>query len=316
MFTQQVINGLSIGCVYALIAIGYSMVFGVLRFVNWAHGQLLMLGPMLTLILLGVAGIVVAPFTHQTVPLSAMKRGMVLTISLLAAAVLPAIIGSMVERGIYRPLRRMRSRMLLLSAFGVSIVLENATMLMVGRSIRGFPAILPLKYFTIAGARFSSIQVFMVIASGLVMIGLSYLVNRTYLGMSIRAVAEDLDMASLVGIDTNRVVTWVFVIGSAIGGISGLLFSMHYGQVFYFMGSTIGGKGWIVAILGGVGNIAGTAVAGLLLGLIETIGAGYLPIVSRGVLAAEYKDVFAFILLIFALLIRPQGLFGEAASGK
>jgi len=146
------------------------------------------------------------------------------------------------------------------------------------------------------------------------MVALLYLVNRTYLGRCIRAVAEDSCAAGLMGVDVNRTIAWVFVLGPMIGAMSGVLFSMSYEQAYYFMGGLVGLKGWIVAILGGVGNITGAGVAGLLLGIVETVGAGYLPILSNELFGSEYRHVFAFLILVIVLLYKPQGILGEATG--
>jgi branched-chain amino acid transport system permease protein len=312
---QQIVNGLSLGCLYGLIAIGYSMVFGVLRLVNFAHAQLFMLGPVFVVLLLGAMGITEGPF-RQMVALSGLQRALVFLMSMLAAALVALIVGLIVERVIYRQFRGQRGQMLMLSSLAASIVLQNTVMLFVGSRMMPFAPILPLRYFSVAGVAFTSSQVLMLVVFIVLMVGLSYIMNRTYLGLCMKASAEDLDMASLCGIDTTRVIQWVFILGPALGGIAGLLFSMHYSQAFYFMGSQIGGKGWVVAILGGIGNITGAAVAGLFLGVLESLGAGYLPLLTRGVLGAEYKHVLSFIMLIIVLLFKPEGLFSEATSRK
>lgn len=316
MFLQQVINGMSIGCVYALVALGYTMVYGVLRVVNFAHGELVMLGPMFALSLLRATGVITGRLNIIPVPLTGLRLVIVLMICFLGGALFCAVLGLIMERVAYRPLRHASAEMVLISSLGVSIILENATMLIFGRNVKGFPRMVSTRYFTIMGATFSSIQVLNAIVSGLLVVALVYLVNRTYLGRCIRSVAEDSDAAGLMGIEVNRIIASVFVLGPAIGAASGVLFSMTYEEVYYFMGSLIGMKGWTAAILGGIGNITGAAIGGLMLGVLETIGAGYLPIITGGLLGSEYRHIFSFLVLIAMLIYRPQGILGEAIETR
>ena len=204
----------------------------------------------------------------------------------------------------------------LVNSLGTQIFLRNFAMLFLGRDMRGFPRIMPTLYFKIMGATFTNIQVFIIIVTVLLLTGLLYLVNRTYLGRCIRAVAEDRDVASLMGVDINRTIASVFLIGPAIGGITGVLCSMYFEQVYYATGAMFGIKAWVAAVMGGIGDIAGTMMGGLTLGILETVGAGFLPIVSRGLLGFEYKDIFAFSLMILMLIFRPQGIFGEPTGTK
>lgn len=314
---QQVINGIALGSIYALIGLGYTMVYGVLRMINFAHGELVILGPIVALFMLRAMGFIAGPLSSTlAVPLTGIKLVAVALLILLGAGAFSGTLGVMMERLAYRPLRRAPLLTPLLSALGVSIFLQNVAMLASGRAARGFPDFLTIRYFQVMGASFSSSHLFIMIICATLLMSLQYLVQKTYVGRCFRAVAEDKDIASLMGVDVNRTIVLVFTLGPLIGAISGVLFSMHYGRVDYSMSSFMGMKGWIAAVSGGIGSILGTAAGGLLLGIIEAISAGYLPTVSRGVLGAEYKDIIAFIILIIMLIFRPQGLFGEAVKTK
>jgi branched-chain amino acid transport system permease protein len=315
MFIQQVITGITVGCIYGLVALGYTMVYGVLRMINFAHAELFMLGPMAALSLLRATHVIVGRFSYATVPMTVLQLAGVLAMCFLGAGIFSAAVGVSVERIAYRPLRRAPALSVLITALGASLFLQNADMILGGRNIKPFPRLLPTSYFNIAGAALSNVQVFIVVLSVALLAGLLLLVNRTYLGRAIRAVAEDKDVAALMGVDVNRTISWVFVLGPALGAASGLLFSMYYSQAYYYMGSMVGTRAWTAAIIGGIGDLKGALVGGLLLGVLETIGAGYLPIISGGKIGSEYTSTFAFILLIIMLLVRPQGIFGEPVKG-
>ena len=316
MFVQQLINGLSVGFIYGLVALGYTMVYGVLKLINFAHGELFMLGPMFVLVVLRVVGVVQGAFAYSTVPLTPLQLGLVLFLSFVAAGLFSGFVGILVERVAYRRLRRAPPLSNLVSALAASLFLSNATMLIAGRNIKPFPRILPTRYFTIAGATLSNMQLFIVLASLSLLALLLLFVQKTPLGRAIRAVSEDKDVAGMMGVDVNRTIAWVFLLGPGIGAISGVLFSMYYGQAYYSMGMLVGNKAFIAAVMGGIGNIVGSVVGGVILGVFEVIGAGYLPIITGGRLGAEYQNTFAFVLLILVLIIRPQGIFGERVSDR
>jgi branched-chain amino acid transport system permease protein len=217
------------------------------------------------------------------------------------------------ERIVYRPLRSRNATMeiSMIAAMGLSLFLQNGTMLTFGHLQKGYPSIIPVKFFTVGGATFSSMQLLILGFVIVLLISLSYLVNKTYLGRNFRAVALDRCAAGLMGVNVNEVVAFVFILGPAIGAASGVLYAMTYSQVYYLMGATIGMKGWIAAIIGGIGSIKGAVVGGFLLGLFEVLGGGYLPLLTGGNLGAEYRNIFAFIMLIVVLLVRPQGIYGK-----
>jgi len=303
LLAQQLINGLTIGCIYALIALGYSMVYGVLELLNFAHGELFMLGAYVAIFLLGGLA------ATGPVPLGLLIA--VLGLCFLAGMLLTSALGVLTERLAYRPLRYASRLAPILTALGVSIVFQNTTMLVAGRRPWHFPHIFPTRTYTVLGAQATNLQFVIVLIAGALMVGLHYLVTRTDYGLAIRAVAEDKDAASLMGIDLDRTISSVFVIGPSLGAAAGLLFSLYYGVAFFNMGFLAGVKAFTAAVLGGIGNIPGAMVGGLLLGVLEAVGAGVLPVLTHGVVGAEYKDIFAFAVLIGVLVFRPTGLLGE-----
>lgn len=303
---QQLVNGLTIGSVYALIALGYTMVYGVLQLINFAHGDLFMLGAMVGVFLLSAMAF--------TSPLSLGVMLMVLVLVFLAAMGFSAAFGVAIERVAYRPLRNAGRLAPLISALGVSVFLENGTMNTVGPRPRFFPDLVPTSMLSVFGLSFSNTQFIILIVAALLMVALYYLINRTLFGLAVRATAEDKDTASLMGIDIDRVIASVFVIGPALGGAAGILVAMQYGVVVWNMGFLAGIKAFTAAVLGGIGNIPGAMLGGLALGLVETFGAGYLPILTGGAIGPEYKDIFAFAILILILVFRPMGILGERVA--
>ncbi len=301
---QQLINGLTVGSMYALIALGYTMVYGVLLLLNFAHGDLFMVGSYVALAVLLLAGI------KGGMALAAVG-GVVLAL-FLASGFASSALGVVIEKAAYKPLRESTRLAPMLSALGVSLVLENGAMLVAGRAPRVFPGgIFPMESYTLFGATFSNLQVFILVVSALLMVGLYWMVNRTVFGLAIRAVAENRATASLMGVNVDRTISLVFVVGPALGAAAGVMFSLYYGVAFFTMGFTAGLKAFTAAVLGGIGNIPGAMLGGILLGLLETIGAGFLPVITGGLLGPEYKDIFAFLVLVLVLVFRPMGLLGE-----
>lgn len=306
IFTQQLINGLVLGSIYALVALGYTMVYGILELINFAHGEVTMMGAMVALAVMGVI-LGVAPELPGIL--------VVLGGALLA---IPAcmLLGFTIERVAYRPLRHAPRLAPLITAIGVSIILQNVAMLVWGRQYIPFPDVIPKISFTFFGAHISALQIFIVVLSGVTMLGLWLLVQRTRLGRAMRACAQSRDVASLMGVNVNRVISLTFVIGSAIAAIAGLMVSAYYGLAHYYMGFMLGLKAFSAAVLGGIGNIAGAMLGGLLLGIIEALGAGYIGDITGGFLGSHYQDVFAFFVLIAVLVFRPSGLLGERVASR
>jgi branched-chain amino acid transport system permease protein len=301
---QQLINGLTVGSMYALIALGYTMVYGVLLLLNFAHGDLFMVGSYVALFVLLMAGI--------SGGMALVALGGVLLALFLVSGFASSFLGVVIERVAYKPLRESTRLAPMISALGVSLVLENGAMLVAGRAPRVFPdGIFPVESYSLFNATFSNLQIFIVVVSALLMLGLYWMVNRTIFGLQIRAVAENRNTASLMGVNVDRTISLVFIVGPALGAAAGVMFSLYYGVAFFTMGFTAGLKAFTAAVLGGIGNIPGAMLGGILLGILETIGAGLLPVITGGLMGPEYKDIFAFIILVIVLVFRPMGLLGE-----
>jgi branched-chain amino acid transport system permease protein len=299
MFTQQLINGLALGAVYALIALGYTMVYGILQLINFAHGEVYMLGAYLGIIVLGV--LTYLGLTAYSLPLS-------LLLTAIISMVFCAAYGAVIERVAYRPLRNASKLAPLISAVGMSIVLQNFVMLAQGKEYKNLPPLFPSEGFTLFGANVSPVQIFILTASILIMVGLHFFVARTRLGKAMRATSQDRVMAGLVGIDINQVISITFMIGSSLAAVAGVMVTLYYGVVHFFMGYLAGIKAFTAAVLGGIGSIPGAMLGGFMLGLIENFGASYI--------SSVYKDAFAFLVLIIFLVIRPSGLLGQKSVDK
>ena len=298
-FLQQLVNGLTSGSVYALIALGYTMVYGILELINFAHGEIYMIGAYLGILLLTF-------FT--AVGLTQNHLALSLFLVFIGAAVYCAGYGLTLERVAYRPLRHANRLSPLISAIGMSIFLQNYVMLAQGSADKVFPHILNPEPITVLGVPVGPLQIFIILTSIVLMIGLHLFVRKTRLGKAMRATAQDKRMAGLVGIDINRVIAITFVIGSILASAAGVMVAMYYGLVNFFIGYGAGIKAFTAAVLGGIGNIPGAMLGGLILGLVESLGASYI--------SSEYKDVFAFLILIGVLILRPSGLLGEKISEK
>jgi len=325
-FLQQLVNGLTAGSVYAVVALGYTMVYGIIQLINFAHGEVVMIGAM-------VAFTVINALAGGALPPLA-----VVLLGTLCAIPVCMLVGYSMERLAYRPLRRAPRLAPLITAIGVSIILQNLAMLVWSRNILAFPQIIEMKTFTFFGAAsISSVQIVIIAICVAMMGGLAFLVYRTPLGTAMRATAQNPQVAGLMGVDVNRVIAATFVIGAALGAVAGVLFGTYYGIAQYTMGSILGLKAFSAAVLGGIGNIPGAMVGGLLLGLVEALGAGYIgdltdlcsydwlagPLGSHCadgghfiLLGSNYQDVFAFVVLILVLVFRPQGLLGERVGDR
>lgn len=298
MFTQQLINGAVLGAIYALIALGYTLVYGILKMINFAHSEVLMVGAFI-----GISALNLGASWGLT--------GGTLLVFTFSAAVLGAgIIGIVIERLAYRPLRHAAKLAPLISAIGVSILLQNIIFLWVNNQTIPFPQLIPLKEFSIAGASINSLQMVILLAAFALMAAIEIFVSKTKPGKAMRACADDVETAGLMGIDSNKIIALTFLIGGALAGAAGVLNGLYYGSIKYNMGFMPGVKAFTAAVLGGIGNIMGAVLGGFILGFIEVMAAGYLP----G--GAQWKDVFAFVVLIGVLLVRPSGLLGEKIAQK
>jgi branched-chain amino acid transport system permease protein len=300
IFLQQLINGLVLGSVYALVALGYTMVYGILELINFAHGEITMMGAMVSLAVIGALALA-APGLPGVLILGA---GLAVAIPVCVA------LGLLIERVAYRPLRHAPRLAPLITAIGVSIILQNVAMLIWGKQYIPFPAILPQGRHVVFGASISDTQIAILVLAVLIMLALILMVQKTRLGRAMRATAQSRQVASLMGVDVNRVIASTFVIGSALAAVAGVMVSAYYGLAHYYMGFLLGLKAFSAAVLGGIGNLGGAMLGGLLLGLIESFGAGYIGDLTGGFLGSHYQDVFAFFVLIAVLVFRPQGLLG------
>ena len=297
-FFQQFTNGLAVGGIYALVALGYTMVYGVLKLINFAHGDLFTAGAYLGLTLVTTFAVLG-------------RTGNVLGIGLLILLVmlLVAILGAAVERVAYKPLRKSPRLSVVVSALGASIFLENAMMLIYGARFQVFPQdILPSFPIHIFGVYIPLIRIVVLGLSILMMLGLYLFIQKTRIGTAIRAAAIDQGAASLMGINVDRVILTVFLLGPALGGAAGLLVGLQYGNINFLMGWSYGLKAFTAAVLGGIGNIPGAMVGGLLLGVLEALGSAYI--------STSWKDAIAFCVLIVVLIVRPTGLLGERVAEK
>jgi branched-chain amino acid transport system permease protein len=327
IFLQQIINGLTTGSVYALVALGYTLVYGVIQLINFAHGEVVMIGAM-------TAFSVIMALVGAGLPLPPIA---IVLLGVLAAIPVCMAIGFLLERAAYRPLRHAPRLAPLITAIGMSIVLQHLALLIWGRDPRAFPQIMEHTSFAIGGAAISSVQIAIILLSVGLMAGLVWFVYRTRFGIAIRATAEDVRVAALMGVDANRVISATFVIAAGLAAVAGVMVGTYYGIAHYTMGFILGLKAFSAAVLGGIGNMAGAMLGGLLLGLVEALGAGYIgeftdlcqwP-VARGLLVercaadghvvlfgSNYQDVFAFLVLILVLVFRPSGLLGERVSER
>ena len=301
---QQILNGLILGSLYALVALGYTMVYGILELINFAHGEIVMLGAMVSVTVLGVLAGLGVP-----VPLA-------LLAALAGAVAVCVATGVLVERVAYRPLRNAPRLAPLITAIGVSIVLQNLAMIVWGRQYLSFPPVLDIEIYEVAGATVTNVQILIVAVATMVMAGLLLLVQRTRLGRAMRATAQNREVAGLMGVNVNQVIAATFAVGSALAAVAGLLIAAYYGIAHYNMGFILGLKAFSAAVLGGIGNIPGALLGGLLLGVIESLGAGYIGDLTGGFLGSHYQDIFAFFILILVLVFRPSGLLGERVADR
>ncbi|MFC3147418.1 branched-chain amino acid ABC transporter permease [Piscinibacterium candidicorallinum] len=303
---QQIVNGLVLGSVYALIALGYTMVYGILQLINFAHGDVLMVG---ALTALSVIKLVVG-FAPDTPGWTLMLIG--------TGAAIPVcmLLNVFIERVAYRPLRNAPRLAPLITAIGISIILQTVAMIVWGRSFHVVPQLLPAEPMKFGPIQITPTQLTVIIVSAVVMFSLVLLVEKTKLGRAMRATAENPRVAGLMGVDSNRVIVATFALGAALAAVAGVLFAANYYTAHFAMGFMPGLKAFTAAVLGGIGNIYGAVVGGLILGLVESIGAGYIGTWTGGVLGSHYQDIFAFVVLIIVLVFRPSGIMGERVADR
>lgn len=300
LFLEQLINGLTIGSFYALIALGYSMVYGVLKLINFAHGDFFTLGAYLgyTVLVFGTAQLTATLGLWGAI-------GAALGISALSLT----LVGPLVERIAYRPVYSAGRLPAVVSALGASIILQNGIMVIWGPRYQAYPPqSIPQSVFLVGDIHISLLQVIILVLSFLIMLVLYFLIQKTHYGAAIRAAAHDRDTAALMGIDFNKVILLIFTLGPALGALSGVMVGMYYRQISFTMGWNYGLKAFTATILGGIGNLPGAMFGGLILGVIEMLGGAYV--------SAAWKDIFVFLILILVLIFRPTGLFGEKMAEK
>ncbi len=306
IFLQQILNGLVLGSIYALIALGYTMVYGIMGLINFAHGEVTMIGAMVTITVLGV-------LANAGVDL---PGAVMVLLALMVAIPVCMLLGFTIERVAYRPLRNAPRLAPLITAIGLSIVLQNLAILIWGRNYIPFPPLLPHDSVNIFGASITVLQVVIIFLAIAIMVGLLLMVEKTKLGRAMRATSQNPAVAGLMGVNVNTVISMTFVIGAGLGAIAGVMVAANYDQAHSHMGFLIGLKAFTAAVLGGIGNLGGAVVGGILLGVIESLGAGYIGDLTGGFLGSHYQDIFAFMVLILVLVFRPSGLLGERVAER
>jgi branched-chain amino acid transport system permease protein len=300
-FAQQLVNGITIGALYALIALGYTMVYGIIQLINFAHGEVFMIG--------GFGGLFV--YTHWLTGMPAVPALVIVLLAAMAVSVATALI---MERFAYRPLRNAPRLAPLISAIGVSLFLQELVRLYYppngAKTDRPYPALIGGKNLKFGGVQVPRVAIFVVVLAIVLMVALSAFVRRSRTGRAMQATAQDPDTARLMGIDTDRIIVIAFVLGAALAGVAGVMQGLQVGTVGFKMGFTAGIKAFTAAVLGGIGNIAGACLGGFLIGIVEVLATQYAP---HG---GAWKDVWAFVVLILILVFRPQGLLGERVVNR
>lgn len=306
---QVLLDGIILGCMYALIALGYTMVYGVLEFINFAHSEIFVLG--------AFVGVEVLLLLQSAGQLATMHPAAILLLVIVAGMVISGLAAVALERIAYRPLLGGPRLVALISAIGASFFLQDGLRLFESLWRNSFYLNYPSlefldKILSVTDTMVIPVKSLLVILTALfTLAGLHFFVNKTKMGSAIRAVAQDPDTASLMGVPVHRVIALTFFVGGALGGLAGVLFGIHYSLVNPYSGFVPGIKAFTAAVLGGIGNIPGAMVGGMLLGLLEAFAASYLSLITDGAFGAEYKDVVAFLMLILILIFRPKGLLGE-----
>jgi branched-chain amino acid transport system permease protein len=303
-FIQQIINGLVLGSMYALVALGYTMVYGIIGLINFAHGDVLMVGALVS-------------WTFVTAMSGAGMPGwLLLLLSVPLAILVCCVLNFSIEKVAYRPLRNAPRLAPLITAIGMSLLLQTLAMIIWKPNPKPYPLLLPTEPINLGGPVISVTQCLILGLTAVILAGLMYLVNKTKLGRAMRATAENPRVAALMGVRPDMVISATFIIGAALAAVAGVMWAANYGTVQHSMGFLPGLKAFTAAVLGGIGNLAGAVVGGILLGLVEAIGAGYLGELTGGVLGSHYADIFAFVALILVLTLRPQGLLGERVADR
>ncbi len=303
---QQIINGLVLGSMYALIALGYTMVYGIIQLINFAHGEVLMIGAITSWSCIGMM--------QEAMP--GAPGWLVLLLATVIACAVAAALNFSIEKIAYKRLRNSPRLAPLITAIGMSLLLQTIAMIIWKPNYKPYPTLLPMTPFEIGGAVITSTQVLILAVTAVALGAMVYLVNYTKLGRAMRATAENPRVAALMGVKPDMVISATFIIGAVLAAIAGIMWASNYGTVQHTMGFLPGLKAFTAAVFGGIGNLTGAVVGGLLLGLIEAIGSGYIGDLTGGVLGSHYTDIFAFIVLIIILTLRPSGLLGERVADR
>ena len=303
---QQIINGLVLGSMYALVALGYTMVYGIINLINFAHGEVLMVGALTSWTLIGLM--------QDHMP--GTPGWIILLVAMLISCVVAAALNFAIEKVAYRPLRNSPKLAPLITAIGMSILLQTLAMIIWKPNYKPYPTLLPSTPFEIGGAVITPTQILILGLTAVSLAVLMWLVNYTRLGRAMRATSENPRVAALMGVKPDLVISATFIIGAVLAAIAGVMYASNYGTAQHTMGFLPGLKAFTAAVFGGIGNLAGAVVGGILLGLIESIGAGSIGTLTGGVLGSHYSDIFAFIVLIFVLTLRPSGLLGERVADR
>lgn len=283
MFLQQVINGITVGCIYGLVSLGYTLIFGVIGLINFAHGEVYMFGAFIAFSVLSILG---GPFF----------------LAVIAVIIGAALLGYLMDGIVYRPIRTAPRVSQLITALAISMVLRNLAMLIWGTRTMAFPSVFSIRVLEFAGIRVTQLQLAIPAVTLLLMIGLHKLIYSTRLGKAVRATSLDSEIASAMGIEPNHVIAAVFALGASLGGVAGLLVALFYGSISFDMGVTVGLRAFVACIIGGIGSIHGAMLGGLIIGLAEVMATGY---ISPG-----YKNAIAFLILTMVLVVKPSGIFG------
>ena len=304
IFAQQLVNGLVLGSIYALVALGYTMVYGILGLINFAHGDITMVGAL------------VALTAVQLLAAAGLPAPAVLLLAGAVAIIVCATLGVTIERTAYRPLRRAPRLAPLITAIGVSILLQYTAALIWGKQYIAMPEIIKPERITFLGAQLTTLQAAIFVLACAIMAGLLWFIHSSRMGRAMRATEQNPEIAGLMGVNINTVIAFTFVLGSAIGAVAGLMVVLYYGLGHYFMGFMLGLKAFTAAVLGGIGNVAGAMLGGLLLGVIESLASGYIGDLTGGVLGSNYRDIFAFLVLVLVLVLKPSGLMGQHSGDR
>ena len=303
---QQIINGLVLGSMYALIALGYTMVYGIIQLINFAHGEVLMIGAVTAWSVIGIM--------QEAMP--GAPGWVILILAMLIACIVAAALNFVIEKLAYKPLRNSPRLAPLITAIGMSILLQTLAMIIWKPNYKPFPTLLPSAPFNVAGAYITPTQIMILGVTAVSLATLMYMVNYTRIGRAMRATAENPRVAGLMGVKPDMVISATFIIGAVLAAIAGVMYASNYGTVQHTMGFLPGLKAFTAAVFGGIGNLGGAVLGGLLLGLIEAIGSGYIGTLTGGLLGSHYTDIFAFIVLIIVLTLRPSGLLGERVADR